>query len=248
MLAYLDHAATTPPRAEAVAAMLPWLTERFGNPSGAHQVARAARRAIDDARDRVAAVLGARPGAVVFTSGGTEADNLAILGTAAVRPGPILVSAIEHPAVLQSAAASGQEVRLVPVDRSGLVDLDALADLLDNTVSLVSVMLVNNEVGTIQPLAAIVDLVRRRAPHAAIHTDAVQGPALDVAGLTAGVDLISVSAHKWGGPQGIGALAVAPGVPLRPILHGGGQEQERRAGTHNVAGIVGMAAALAAAA
>jgi cysteine desulfurase len=247
VVAYLDHAATTPMRPEAFAAMQPWLTERFGNPSGGHSVARAARAAIDDARDEVAGALGVEPGGVVFTGGGTEADNLAILGTVARRPGPVVVSAIEHHAVLHAAAATGQEVRTVPATPAGLVNLDALARALDPSVTMVSVMLVNNEVGTVQPLDRVSRLVRRRAPEAVLHTDAVQAvPWIDVATAAGGADLISVSAHKFGGPQGVGVLAVRGAANLRPMIHGGGQERDRRSGTHNVAGIVGMAAALTA--
>jgi cysteine desulfurase len=242
---YLDHAASSPLRQEAAEAMLSWLTERFGNPSGVHQVARAARAAIDDARDVAADALGVAPGGIIFTGGGTEADNLAILGPLAGRPGPVVSSAIEHHAVLHAAAASGHELRIIPVLADGTVDLDGLAALLDDTVSVVSVMLANNEVGTIQPLDQVARLVRRRAPQAVLHTDAVQAfPWLDVAALAAPADLISVSAHKFGGPQGVGVLAVRGDVEVAPIIHGGGQERDRRSGTHNVAGIVGMAAAM----
>lgn len=247
MLAYLDHAATTPMRPEAAAAMLPWLGERFGNPSGSHSVARAARAVIDDAREVLAAGLGVEPGGIVFTSGGTEADNLAIAGVLAANPGPVVTTAIEHHAVLHACAANGQPVRVVTVDADGVVDLDSLRDALDHTVSLVSVMLVNNEVGTVQPIADVARLVRRYAPGAVLHTDAVQAvPWLDVAAVASVTDLITVSAHKFGGPQGVGALAIRGGMPLRPILHGGGQERDRRSGTHNVAGIAGMAAAFTA--
>lgn len=224
--------------------MLPWLTERFGNPSGAHQVARAARAAIDDARDIAAAALGVAPGGIVFTGSGTEADNLAILGVLAGRPGPVVCSAVEHHAVLHSARAGG-EVRIVPVLADGTIDLDGLSALLDRSVSVVSVMLANNEVGSIQPIADIAQLVRRRAPNAVLHTDAVQAfPWLDVASLAGPVDLISVSAHKFGGPQGVGVLAVRGDTDLLPVIHGGGQERDRRSGTHNVAGIAGLAAAM----
>jgi len=238
---YLDHAATTPMCAEAVEAMLPFLADSYGNPSGSHSVARAARRALDDARETVADLLGARPGDVVFTSGGTEADNLAISGVAA-GDGSALCSAVEHPAVLKACLAVGGGV--VAVDRRGVVDLDVLADLLDERVRLVSVMLVNNETGVRQPLESVVSLVRERAPGALVHTDAVQAFGwLDVAALTAGVDLVSVSAHKFGGPKGVGALVARDRAALRPISRGGPQERERRAGTQNVAGIVAMAAA-----
>jgi cysteine desulfurase len=243
MTVYLDNAATTPMHPEAVEAMLPFLAERFGNPSGSHAVAREARKALEEARDVVAECLGARPGEVVFTGGGTEADNLAVAGVHAVRPGPVVCAAIEHHAVLHACAALGG--RLAGVQPSGVVDLDALADALDPDVTLVSVMLANNEVGTVQPLAEIADVARERAPRAALHTDAVQAfPWLDVASLAAPADLVAVSAHKFGGPKGVGALVVRDGVRLAPILHGGGQERDRRSGTHNVAGIVAMAAAM----
>ena len=244
MPAYLDNAATTPMRPEAVEAMLPFLRDRFGNPSGSHAVSREARKALDEAREVVAQCLGAQPAETVFTAGGTEADNLAILGTAAVRPGPTVCSAVEHHAVLHACDALGDN-RVAPVGADGVVDLDRLGDLLDPAVSAVSVMLANNEVGTVQPLAEVAAVVRERAPEAVVHTDAVQAfQWLDVAGLAAGADLVAVSAHKFGGPKGVGALVVRRGVTVRPILHGGGQEHDRRSGTHNVAGIVAMAAAM----
>ncbi len=229
--------------------MAPWSAGRFGNPSGAHSVARAARKAIDEARETVAECLGASPGDVVFTGGGTESDNLAVLGRARAVPGPLVVSAIEHHAVLHAALAAerlaGVPVRTVACGADGIVDLHALYSALDDSVSLVSVQLVNNEVGTLQPLDEVARIVRRRAPHAVLHTDAVQAvPWYDVARLARAADLVSISAHKFGGPQGVGALALRRPVELEPLLYGGPQERERRAGTHNVAGIVGMAAAL----
>lgn len=240
---YLDHAATTPLRPEARAAMLPWLGERFGNPSGAHRVARAARQVVDEARDVVAEVVGCRPGDVIFTSGGTEADNLAVHGVHAARPGPVLCSAVEHHAVLHPVEHVGG--RTVPVDGRGVVDLDALAALLTTDTTLVSVMVANNEVGTIQPVDAVAEVVRRHAPDAAVHADAVQAAAwLPLPDLLAGTHLASLSSHKVGGPQGVGALVVRPGTPLRPLVLGGGQERELRSGTHDVAGIAGFAAAL----
>ena len=229
-------------RPEAVAAMLPYLTEHFGNPSGSHAVARRAKAALEDARDEVAAALGCEAHEVVFTGGGTEADNLALSGVVARRGGRPLCPASEHHAVLHTTTALDGVV--VGVDPDGVVDLEELAAALADDVSVVSVMLANNEVGTIQPLAAVADVVDGRAT---LHTDAVQAfPWLDVARDAARADLVSVSAHKFGGPKGVGALVVRKGTPLAPILHGGGQEEDRRSGTHNLAGIVGMAAAMTA--
>ena len=248
---YLDHAATTPLRPEAFDAMRPWLTTSFGNPSGGHRIAREACRAVDEARDAVAAALGCAPGEVVFTGGGTEADNLAVAGVlAAVRaqgkPAGAVCSAIEHHAVLHAVEAEGGHT--VGVDAAGRVDLDRLADGIDAGTALVSVMLANNEVGTIEDLDAVATVLRERAPDAVLHTDAVQAVAwLDVAARAAPAQLVSIAAHKFGGPQGTGALVVREGVRLSPLLRGGGQERERRSGTLNVAGIVGMAAALTAA-
>jgi cysteine desulfurase len=228
--------------------MLPFLAEHHGNPSGSHAAARTARRAVDDARDAVAALVGCRPGEVVFTSGGTESDAAAVVGVTAVRPGRVLVSAIEHHAVLDSArAVAGEALLLVPVDARGLVDLDALRSLLSEaepSPALVSIALANNEVGTVQPLAAIAEVVAEHAPDAVLHTDAVQAAAwLDLPRLAADAALVSLSAHKLGGPKGVGALVVREGTALDPLLRGGGQERGRRSGTPNVAGIVGFGAA-----
>jgi cysteine desulfurase len=250
-VAYLDHAATTPLRPEARAAMLPWLGGgAFGNPSGAHAVARAARQAVDEARDAVAGVLACAPNEVVFTGGGTEADNLAVLGVAAARPGaPLLATAVEHHAVLEPLARAGGTT--FAVRPNGRADLDALVDALRERpgTALVSVMAANNEVGVVQPVADVARLVRRHAPEAVVHTDAVQAAAwLDVGALVAGAHLVSLSGHKLGGPQGVGVLVVRRGTPLRARSLGGGQERELRSGTHNVAGIVGLATALVAAA
>jgi cysteine desulfurase len=243
---YLDHAASTPVCPEAVAALTAVLVDHPGNPSGAHRLARDARRLVDDAREVVADAVGARPGDVVFTSGGTEADNLAVAGAPGVDDGVVVCSAVEHHAVLDPVVArGGGRHRLVGVDRRGVVDLDALAAALDESVALVSVMLVNNEVGVVQPLAEVAEVVRAHAPQALLHTDAVQAlPWLDVAVAAAGADLISLSAHKVGGPKGVGALVVREGVRLRPQVLGGGQERERRPGTQNVPGIAAMAAAV----
>jgi cysteine desulfurase len=252
-VAYLDNAATTPVRSEVLEAMLPWLTTRYGNASGGHSMARAARRAVDDARDILAEVLGGQPGEVVFTSGGTEADNLAVTGAALAarergmdRP-VIGCSAVEHPAVREPVRAAGGEELVV--DHDGVIDLARLEEWLaenSSRVAEVSVMLVNNETGVIEPVAEVARLVKDLAPGALVHTDAVQALGwLDVASSAAGADLLAVSAHKIGGPKGVGALLVRAAAKshVRPVLRGGPQERELRAGTHGVAGIAGMACA-----
>ena len=242
---YLDHAATTPMRPQAVAAMLPFLSERFANPSGSHRFAREARRAIDEARDVVAGVIGCRPGEVVFTGSGTEADNTAVLGSIARRGGTAVCPATEHHAVLECIHHIGGHV--ASTTATGAVDLDSLASTLDaqSDVTVVSVMAVNNEVGTINDLAAVRKVVQRHAPKALLHTDAVQAASwLDLRAITPHVDFLSLSAHKFGGPKGVGVLVARDGAPFAPTLIGGGQEGERRSGTHNVAGIVAMAEAL----
>jgi cysteine desulfurase len=250
---YLDHAASTPLRPEAFAAMEPFLRHAFGNPSGGHTAARAAKTALEDAREEVAARLGARPAEVVFTAGGTEADNLAVKGVAhrarAVGSGAAVVTtAFEHKGVLASCdrlEAEGFPVTRLSLPATGVVDVDAIADAVDERTALVSVMLVNNEVGTVQPLAEIVRRVRERAPAAHVHTDAVQAvPWLDVATAAADADLVAISAHKFGGPKGVGALVVRGDVAIEPLLEGGGQERGLRSGTSNVAGAVAMATAL----
>ncbi len=239
--------------------MAPYLDGHFGNPSGNHLESRRARLAVDEAREQVARVLGADFGDVVFTAGGTEADNLAVVGgweaVAAGRRSPpaMVCTAMEHHAVLNTCRAlarrTGAELREVPPTKDGIVDLDALAEACTPEVGLVSVMAVNNEIGTIQPIEAVASVVRGRSQSAVLHSDAIQAvPWLDVAGLTAPADLVAVSGHKFGGPQGIGALVVRHGIGMDPLIHGGGQERDRRSGTHNVAGIVAMAAALEASA
>lgn len=224
--------------------MLPVLTDRFGNPSGVHGVARSARAAVDEAREVMAECLGAKPGEIVFTSGGTESDNLAVLGVHARRGGRVVCCGAEHNAVLESVRAAGGQV--VATSSAGTIDLDALSEALDGDVTLVAVMLANNEVGAITDLDAVAQVVRERAPGAVLHTDAVQAfQWLDVAERARAADLIAVSAHKFGGPKGAGVLVARDGVSLGPILYGGGHERGRRSGTHNVAAIVGMAAAAA---
>jgi cysteine desulfurase len=250
---YLDHAATTPLRQEAFEAMAPFLAGTFGNPSGGHTAARAAKTALEDAREELAELLGARPAEVVFTAGGTEADNLAVKGAArqarvaGVGDG-VVTTAFEHKGVLASCdrlAAEGFQVARVSVPSSGVIDPASIAELVDERTVLVSVMLVNNEVGTVQPLDEIARCVRERAPSVLVHTDAVQAvPWLDVAEAAAAADLVAISAHKFGGPKGTGALVVREGVAVEPLIEGGGQERGLRSGTSNVAGAVAMTTAL----
>ena len=229
-------------RPEALDVLLSVQRDVYANPSGAHLLARDARRVLEEARDTMAAVLGCAPREVVFTGGGTEADNLAIFGVHAARGGTVVTVAHEHHAVLHPVEHLGG--RVVGATARGVVDLDALRDALDPSVSLVSVMLANNESGVVQPLHDVAALVRERAPGAVLHTDAVQAFAwLDISSLARDAGLVSLSAHKFGGPKGVGALVVRDGVRLEPMLLGGGQERELRSGTQNVAGIAAMAAA-----
>ena len=241
METYLDHAASTPVRQEVIQAMLPWLSDHPGNPSGSHRLAREARRAIDDARDHVASLVGAEPGNVIFTSGGTESDNLAIDGVLGAKGGQALCSATEHPAVLEPVRESGGIV--APTDDTGRVDLESLANILDsfNDISLVSIMTANNETGVINDIDRIADLVLEKTPETMIHTDAVQATSwLDITGFSKKVHLVSLTGHKFGGPKGAGALILKDGVNLSPVIRGGGQERERRSGTQNVPAIVGL--------
>lgn len=246
---YLDHAATTPLRPEVWEAMRPYALEVFGNASGQHAVARAARNALEEARERCAALIGARPGEIVFTSGGTEADNLAVQGTVlAEDDGGLVATGIEHEAVLESAAfleSLGREVTLVDPEPGGAVDPVAVELAMSPSTALVSMMLANNETGVLQPVADLAARFRDRGIGVPIHTDAVQAfcsERIDVGRL--GVDLLSLSAHKFGGPKGVGLLYVRSGLRPDPVLHGGGQEQGRRPGTSNVMGAVGLAVAM----
>jgi cysteine desulfurase len=239
----MDHAATTPMRASAIEAMMPFLDAVYANPSGSHRFARLARKSVDEARDLIASIVGCKPGEVVFTGCGTESDNAAIIGVARRRGGVAVCPAAEHHAVLH--CVEHLNGRVVDVDANGSVDLGALRAALDDSVGSVSVMAVNNETGVVTDMVAVSDLVRRHAPNAVLHTDAVQAACwIDLRVLWPLVDSMAISAHKFGGPKGVGALIVREGVTFEPIVLGGGQERDRRSGTHNVAGIVAMAEAL----
>jgi cysteine desulfurase len=249
MAIYLDHAATTPLRREVLDAMLPYLTEAYGNPSSAHAFGRTARAALDEAHERVAARLRAEPREIVFTSGGTEANNLALKGAAwagKAHGHRIVTSAVEHHAVghtLRHLEKFGFEVVELPVDRYGRVDPDQLESALTDRTILVSIMLANNEVGTLQPIVDIARVVGSRKG-VLLHVDAVQAaPYVDLDVSSIGADLISLGAHKFEGPKGVGVLYVRHGTHILAQQQGGTQERHRRAGTENVAGAVGLAAA-----
>jgi cysteine desulfurase len=248
---YLDYAATTPLDPRVLEAMMPYMTEHFGNPNSIHSFGREARRAIDEAREKIAQLLNCQPSEIVFTSGGTESDNLALRGVAEAyrhKGNHIVTTAIEHHAVLRTCKAledMGFFVTYLPVDEHGLISPEQVAEAVNERTILVSVMHANNEIGTIEPIAEIVRAVKEKRPDTIVHTDAVQTVGhipVDIQEL--GVDLLSFSAHKFYGPKGIGGLFVRKGVRLVPQITGGGQERNRRSGTENVAAIVGMAKAL----
>lgn len=247
MRVYLDHNATTPLHPQVLEAMMPYLTEMQGNAASIHSFGREAARAVDEARAKVAAAVGCDPEEIIFTSGGTEADNLAIKGIAdKAGKGHIITSAVEHPAVLEPCRyleKRGFALTVLPVDSAGRVDPAAVAEAIRPDTVLVTIMTANNEIGTIQPVAEIAAVCRERG--VPFHTDAVQAVGkipFDVRGL--GVDMASISAHKFYGPKGVGALYVRKGIRFERLLHGGHQERGLRAGTTNVPGVVGMGAAI----
>lgn len=246
IMVYLDYAATTPILDEVLEGMLPYQREYFGNPSSVYWAGREAKKGLEEAREHVAAAIGADPSEVIFTGGGTEADNLALKGVAfklRSQGNHIITTAVEHHAVLHSAEwleKQGFRVTFLGVDRNGVIDLDALQSALGKETILVSIMLVNNEVGVIEPVEEAVRIVRENS-RALFHTDAVQGLGkipFDVH--EPDVDLAAFSAHKIGGPKGVGALFAKRGTPIEPVIHGGGQERDIRSGTSNVAGIAGF--------
>lgn len=246
---YFDHAATTMVDPEVRDAMLPYLGEEYGNPNSLYELGRRAREAVEAARERLAAYLNAQPREIIFTGGGSEADNLAIKGTAqalADRGRHIITSAIEHHAVLHACQAlerQGYRVTYLPVDRYGLVDPEQLRDAITDDTILVTIMHANNEIGTIEPIEELGAVCRQRG--VLFHTDAVQSfGKVDIDVQQLPVDMLAISAHKFYGPKGVGALWVRRGVRLYPLIDGGGQEGGIRAGTENVAGIVGMAKAV----
>lgn len=248
-LIYLDHAATTPTRPEVLEAMIPFFTEHFGNASSIYRIGRENRKVVDAARADVAKALGAEPSEIFFTASGSESDNWAIKGAASARSSKgrhLITSSIEHPAILQvfeALAKTGFEVTFLPVDADGIVHAETLQAAMRPDTTLVSIMTANNEIGTVQSIAELAAIAK--AGGALFHTDAVQAAGnirVDVKEM--GVDMLTISAHKFYGPKGIGALYVRKGVRIDPLLHGGHQERGKRAGTENVPGIVGMAKAL----
>ncbi len=246
---YLDHAATTRVRPEVQEVMSAALAESYGNPSSVHREGQRARKCLEEAREQIASLLCCGPSEILFTSGGTESDNLAIKGSIADAPihkRHIITSSIEHPAVLESCRVleqNGARVTCLPVSRNGLISLDSLSETLSPDTYLVSVMLVNNEIGTVEPIADLCRIAHERG--VLFHTDAVQAVGmLPVRVRDLGVDMLSLSSHKFGGPKGVGILVLKKDTAIRPILDGGSQEMQHRAGTENLPAIIGMAEAL----
>ena len=252
---YLDHAGTTPLDAKVLEAMIPYFSQHFGNPSSLHTVGQEARYALDEARERVAGVLNCRPREVVFTGGGTESDNAAIHGVATAlheTGNHIITSSVEHHAVLhacQYLESQGFEVTYLPVDAEGMVQPESVYNAINERTTLVTIMYGNNEIGTINPISEISKSIKERAGELSrtivFHTDAVQAAGyLDLDVASQGVDLLSLSGHKFHGPKGTGVLYIKRGTPYLPLIHGGGQERERRSGTENIPGIIGLSLAL----
>ena len=254
-LVYMDHAATTPIREEVLEQMIPYMKQYYGNPSSIYTLAQESRRAIDESRENVAHLIGARTRDIIFTSGGTESDNAALKGTAAAlrsMGNHIITSSIEHHAVLhacQQLEDLGFEVTYLPVDKYGLIDPDDVGRAIKKDTILTSIMMANNEIGSIQPIKDIALVVKEKSnklnTKILVHTDAVQAVGSEEVNVNElGVDLLSLSAHKFYGPKGIGALYIRRGTPFEPLIVGGGQENQRRSGTENVANIVGSSIAL----
>ena len=246
---YLDHAATTPTHPDVVEAMLPYFSDAYGNPSSIHSLGQEAKAAVEEARDKVADLIGSQPEEIIFTSGGTEADNLAVKGSVYAnrnRGNHIITTSIEHHAVLETCEfleEQGFEVTYLPVDRNGLVDPNDVVEAITDRTILISVMHANNEIGTLEPVDKIGQIAREKGVY--FHTDAVQTIGhIPVNVDKLGVDLLAISAHKLNGPKGIGALYVRKGTRISPFMHGGGQERGRRASTENVPAIVGLGRAV----
>ncbi len=244
-LIYLDHAATTPTHPDVLAAMMPYLTEQYANPSTLYTFGREANVVVEEARAKVASLIGADPSEVYFTSGATESDNWAVIGAALAhekKGNHIITSAIEHHAVLETCEylqKRGFELTVIPVDEFGLVDPEAVRNAITDKTILISIMHANNEIGTIEPIAEIGAIAHEKG--ILFHTDATQSVGkIPIDARAMNVDLLSLSAHKLYGPKGIGALYIRKGARIQPYLHGGGQESRKRAGTHNVAGIIGL--------
>jgi len=247
---YLDNAATTMIDEQVAVAMKPYCEGMVGNPSSSHSIGREARSAVDKARSRVALLFGCAPREVIFTSGATEANVMAIIGIARARQSEgrhIVISAIEHHSILESAEyleREGWAVSVIPVDKAGMIDLEQLSAEVIRETTLVSVMMVNNEIGSVQPIGDIVRIVKKKNAAAIVHSDIVQAFGyMDCRVETLGVDCATISGHKIHGPKGVGALYLKEGIPFHPILYGGSQEYGMRPGTENVSGIVGLGAA-----